>query len=670
MTVASSPIAPQNKNGAPQASFLARPRVPRRLAVLLILWLALFLRVWQLDTLPPGLHYDEAFNGTMARDVLRGVNRPIFFTPNFGEEPLHIYTEAVLFALVGESPWTIRLVSALFGVVFVTAMYACARAFFPRSDLLPPVAAFLAATLYWAINFSRIGIETNGLPMLLTLSAAALAQAYRKMSWHWIVAAGFLIGATLYTYLASRLWLAAIALWLIYLFVFHRTRVREHFSKWIIVGAITLLTLTPLILFFVANPVAFTGRSGTVFTPEIVLTNLARTAGMFFVSGDLDPRDNLPARPALDLLLALFFLVGLGVSLVRFRKPFYALVLIWLVVMCLPSALTEFAPNFRRAIGAMPATILLCAIGIEWIWLNAKFKIQNSEVELGWVVRAVLLAGLGISAFWSARAYFVEWASGTGLYYSFDAGLLQVGRALVARPQDEPLYLTPDYAEHYTIIWALDGRNVASFDGRRGLVLADSSRAATYGIIAREDRDTLDALKHSGISITPVQSFRDEANQPYAELIRADSIPRSENAARVRADDFADLLSATVAPADLGRGTSLQVSLEWFALRRAEKDYTVSVQLTGPPNPGTNSRVWAQRDTQPIGGTYATTEWQTGERILETYTMTIPREAVNGEYALQVNLYELGTGGRVPLYTPDGTRIENDALIFFEFRLR
>lgn len=133
MTTAVNQIAPPQKTDAgdaPASQTSVLPRVVRWAILSVILWLALFLRVWQLDTLPPGLHYDEAFNGVMARDVLRGVQRPIFFTANFGEEPLHMYVEAGVFALLGESPWSIRLTSAFFGVLFVAAVYACARAFF------------------------------------------------------------------------------------------------------------------------------------------------------------------------------------------------------------------------------------------------------------------------------------------------------------------------------------------------------------------------------------------------------------------------------------------------------------------------------------------------------------------------------------------------------------
>ena len=59
-----------------------------------ILAFATVLRLWAIDRLPPGLYFDEAADGLDATRVLAGV-RPIFFTGNYGREPLSIYAQAV-----------------------------------------------------------------------------------------------------------------------------------------------------------------------------------------------------------------------------------------------------------------------------------------------------------------------------------------------------------------------------------------------------------------------------------------------------------------------------------------------------------------------------------------------------------------------------------------------
>ena len=66
----------------------------------LIILVAIFLRLFSLDTIPSGLLWDESWNGLDTVAVLNG-ERPIFFTENFGREPIFIYLQAISVALLG-----------------------------------------------------------------------------------------------------------------------------------------------------------------------------------------------------------------------------------------------------------------------------------------------------------------------------------------------------------------------------------------------------------------------------------------------------------------------------------------------------------------------------------------------------------------------------------------
>ena len=63
--------------------------------LVLVLCLAAALRLWRLDSVPPGLTHDEASNGCDAAAVLRGI-RPIYFTVGYGHEPLYPYSVALV----------------------------------------------------------------------------------------------------------------------------------------------------------------------------------------------------------------------------------------------------------------------------------------------------------------------------------------------------------------------------------------------------------------------------------------------------------------------------------------------------------------------------------------------------------------------------------------------
>jgi Dolichyl-phosphate-mannose-protein mannosyltransferase len=660
-----------------------------------IILLAAFLRLYQLDQTPPGLHYDEAFNAMQARDVLRGSNRPVFFTGNFGEEPMQMYVEAVVFALAGESPFTARLSNVVLGLLLIPALYFCGRAFFPTQRPAALAAAFVGAMLYWAINFSRLGIETNSLPWVLTLSAGALVLANEKRNRRWGVFAGLFTGAVIYTYLASRLWPLAVALWFVYLVLLQLSwrapSARQSFARaclnlkhWLVVGLVAVLIMAPLALFFLANPLALTGRAGQVLTPDQLGANLLRTAGMFFISGDADPRDNLPGRAALDPFLALLFLIGLVVSAARVKQPPYAFLLIWLVVMTLPSALTEFAPNLRRAIGALPAVALLCGIGANWIWQSSQ-TLRPTGVPLGEVKRwnlnlgfwnlnfgiwrfgasLLLLLGLAFSAWSSANAYFNEWAHDTGLFYSFDAGILTVAQELAARPANEQLCLSPDYHDHPTMLWALDGRAFSSFDGRRVAVLPGPAQPATCAIITHEDQTF--SFTQFYPDAQHLATIYDLEHKPYAQIfhIPAGAIPnlRPQHPLDARVGDAIRVLGY-----DLARtGNDVAVDIYWRAASTPQDDYTVFIHLIGPPHPDTQSPVWSQDDAQPGHGTYPTSRWRPGQTVVDRYELRMPADAPTATFQVEFGMYLLATGARLPVWV-NGQRVAADRILSVSIR--
>ena len=99
------------------------------LAVLAIFLVALALRTYRLHEWPPGLFNDEAANGLDGLAVLRG-ERPIFFPRNTGREPLFLYLQAGMMALLGPTPYALRLTAAIVGALAVPAAYWMVRELF------------------------------------------------------------------------------------------------------------------------------------------------------------------------------------------------------------------------------------------------------------------------------------------------------------------------------------------------------------------------------------------------------------------------------------------------------------------------------------------------------------------------------------------------------------
>jgi len=82
-------------------------------------FLATFLRLYALDTIPPGLWPDEALNGVQA------LSEPlkIFYPENNGREGMIMWLDALSFRLWGVSMFSFRLVPALIGVLTVLVVY-------------------------------------------------------------------------------------------------------------------------------------------------------------------------------------------------------------------------------------------------------------------------------------------------------------------------------------------------------------------------------------------------------------------------------------------------------------------------------------------------------------------------------------------------------------------
>jgi hypothetical protein len=103
-----------------------------------------------------------------------------------------------------------------------------------------------------------------------------------------------------------------------------------------------------------------------------------------------------------------------------------------------------------------------------------------------------------------------------------------------------------------------------------------------------------------------------------------------------------DLSEDTVAPGD-----TLVLTLYWQAVAEMDKDYTVFTHLLAPDGSPTG-----QRDNHPVGGTYPTSLWLTGEVVADVYEIPVRADAAPGDHWLKVGMYVAENGHRLPTGTP------------------
>jgi len=122
-------------------------------------------------------------------------------------------------------------------------------------------------------------------------------------------------------------------------------------------------------------------------------------------------------------------------------------------------------------------------------------------------------------------------------------------------------------------------------------------------------------------------------------------------------------------PDTIKPGDSLTITLYWQALARMKaevlaKDYAIFVHLLDE-----NDLILAQRNTFPGLGSFPTTLWQAGDAIADTYTLTLPETTyAPGLAQLEVGLFDLATGERLPVYGAEGEAVD-DNVRFHEIKV-
>ncbi|MCX7689501.1 glycosyltransferase family 39 protein [Thermoflexus sp.] len=97
-------------------------------------------------------------------------------------------------------------------------------------------------------------------------------------------------------------------------------------------------------------------------------------------------------------------------------------------------------------------------------------------------------------------------------------------------------------------------------------------------------------------------------------------------------------------------GSTILLDLYWEAEKPIERSYVVFTHLIGEAfNPATGNPVWAQDDQVPLEGAYPTTHWIPGRPLRDRYELSLPPSMPPGEYILEIGMYLLETGERLPV---------------------
>ncbi len=345
-------------------------------AVIVLLLLAFAARVWGLESVPPGLTHDEASNGHDSAAILQGVHR-IYFPVGYGHEPLYDYSVALTTLVLGQGIFTLRITTVLWGLAQCVLVAALARRWWGRFEALVVVAAY--AVSFWALMLSRVGLRAPALPALLAASILAYSHATSAATTRraagWYALSGLALGASFYTYMASRgmplLYVGVLAAALL----FDRLRFRRIWRGTLLTLATAALVGAPLFVYLRAHPdlELRLGQLGSAVTALAagdiapLWHNVVDSLPMLLWHGDPYWLYNVAGRPGLEPLLATSFVIGVVAALAKLRDARRSTLLIWLAGGVAPALIAPVAYNLLHAVAAMPAAMLLVALGAREI---------------------------------------------------------------------------------------------------------------------------------------------------------------------------------------------------------------------------------------------------------------------------------------------------------------
>lgn len=426
-------------------------------ALLLMLLVAAALRLYGLSNLsPPGLEHDEVAHWLINRDILAG-NHGVYFADAYGHEAGYHYLQTGFALLLGDNALALRLPSAFAGLLLVAVNYALTRQLFDRRTAL--LSAALLAVLLWPVFYSRLALRAISLPLLTGLSAYFWwrawqtdqsgsrdeeASAYRP-PYHLYALAGLLAGLSFHTYMASRAVPIFFALYIGYLFIFHRPALKRRWRGAALFGLLYAIVAAPLAIYLLANPGA-EARISEVNAPlsallngDLIpaLENALRFIEMFGFRGDPLWRQNIAFLPVFEPIVAAFFYIGLLLSLWRWREPRYLFLVLWLFSSAIPSIVTIDAPSSIRIINALPVVTIFPLIGLQVIHYFRRLSTDGAYLspEIGRLLLFMaVLALLVFNAGRTAWALFKSWPNESEVQFVWQHALTDMAAYLDAAP--------------------------------------------------------------------------------------------------------------------------------------------------------------------------------------------------------------------------------------------
>ncbi|MFC2015961.1 glycosyltransferase family 39 protein [Chloroflexota bacterium] len=628
---------------------------------------AFALRVYRLDYL--SLRGDESFTVLFSSDplpqLIEGIRN---VEPN---PPLYYFVLRAAMFLFGQSDFTARYVSVLFGVLAVPLIYQLGRLLFESDARTGRMVGALAALLL-AVNPFQIwhGQDVRNYTIWPALSLASLVFLLRALRdrrpslWVGYVATALL---SLYTHYYE---VFVLLFQNLYVFLVY-WRDRALLKRWILLQAIIGALYLPWLLLGSSRPLTY--QDVTTEVPGLL--GIARRSMTVLTLGETVPeRLPLVLLPVLLLLSA----AGLVFAFVRDRRGFAFVTLYLAVPIVCVFLLAQWRPLFRDRYLNMIAPGYYLAFSLGLVALSGLRRGGRVALALG-LAALLIPAGFALGHYYYNPAY-AKSADWRGLAAYLESQV-SAGDVIIENYPDPTLsYYFHGAAER--------------------VVLPHRSAVDQVGTLPVNRRATGRALEqllmeHQRLWLLPYRSEWDpegyvegwldhratKVHEEWVDVFRVSVYERAEveepsiqfptmarlgNEVELLGYDLTagpdcELREGETGEAQLqiweGGQCAIDLTLHWRALRLLDRNYTVFTQLLD-----TDGHIWAQKDSQPQSGGYPTLDWFRGDLISDPYSLDVEAGAPPGAYAVLVGMYLLETAERLPAYDASGVRLPDDGI--------
>ncbi len=372
--------------------------------------ITVFFRLTRLTEVPVEPFSDHAEKILDVYEITQG--RPmIFFERNTGREAIQMYWTLLINYVFGTgfSFMSLKLGTVLLGIFTAPFVYMLGKEV--GNERVALFALFLFGVASWPNIISRIGLRFPLYPLFAAPTLLFLIRGLRTQNRNDLILAGIFLGLGLHGYSPFRIVpILVVVAFGIYMLHAKSTESRQQAVFWLLlIVIVSLFVFSPLLRYWIGHPEQFGYRAftrlGSVETAlpgpawQIFLSNMYKGLLMFnWDNGEIQTHSVLH-RPALDLISAAMFLMGVFLLIVRYirqRDWRDMLLLVSIPILILPSVLSLAFPNenpaLNRAGGASVVVFVISALALDGLVSSFGSELRRKVIAFSMV--GILFAGV------------------------------------------------------------------------------------------------------------------------------------------------------------------------------------------------------------------------------------------------------------------------------------